>query len=125
MPPPGSVTTMGTCQLRATNPTGPGRMPALVADEVIRTTTAPPPRPAALPSADSGVQLAAMTDGRKRALSALAYHVGGLLEWSGGDNNRVTDQLVEVGVIRGLTQGIAQRIVTRAVANGTKKPIRP
>ena len=42
-------------------------------------------------------QLAAMTDGRKRALSALAYHGGGLLAWSGLDREHVVSQLVDAG----------------------------
>ena len=42
-------------------------------------------------------RLVGMTDGRQRALSALAYHVGGLLRWSGANSGQVTGQLVDAG----------------------------
>ena len=138
---PGAITTAGTYQIRGGDRAHPGHTPAWLAREVIRATTAPTPRPAAPPPSQppgsgpaaylatvigrGAVQLAALTDGRKRTLSALAYHVGGLLDWSGGDSSRATDQLVEVGVASGLAPGIAQRIVTRAMANGIAKPIHP
>jgi hypothetical protein len=113
---PGAVTTVGTYQIRDADPAQPGRMPAWLAREVIRaTTTAAPLRPAIRPPlsrADGpgpaaylvtvvsrgAAQLAAMTDGRKRALSALAYHAGGLLDWSGLAREQVTAQLVDAGL---------------------------
>ena len=97
---PGATTTAGTYRLRGGDPAHPGRMPAWLAREVIRATTTAPRQPATAPPLPSpggpgpaaylatvigrgATQLAALTDGRKRALSALAYHAGGLLAWSG------------------------------------------
>ena len=93
---PGATTTAGTYQIRGGDPARPGRMPAWLAREVIRVTTTAPRQPATPPPLPSpggpgpaaylatvitrgAAQLAALTDGRKRALSALAYHAGGLL----------------------------------------------
>ena len=104
---PGAITTAGTYPLRGGDPARPGRMPGWLAREVIRATTTAPRQPATPPplpsSGGSGpaaylatvinrgaVQLAALTDGRKRALSALAYHAGGLLHWSGLPREHVT-----------------------------------
>jgi hypothetical protein len=70
-------------------------------------------------------QLTAMTDGRKRALSALAYHAGGLLAWSGMDREHIVSQLIEVGTAAGLRPGISARIVNRAIANGIDRPVIP
>jgi hypothetical protein len=139
---PGVVTATGTYQLRAGAPARPGRMPAWLAREVIRATTAPPPRPAGSPPPSqlggpgpaaylatvisrSAAQLAAMTDGRKRALSALAYHVGGLLAWSGQDREHITSQLTDVGTAAGLAPGASARIVNRAITNGIARPVNP
>ena len=66
-----------------------------------------------------------MTDGRKRALSALAYHAGGLLAWSGLDREHVTSQLIDAGTAAGLRPGISARIVNRAITNGEARPITP
>ena len=66
-----------------------------------------------------------MSDGRQRALSALAYQAGGLLEWSGADSGQVTGQLVDAAIASGLTPALAERIVMRALANGISRPIRP
>ena len=66
-----------------------------------------------------------MTDGRQRALSALAYHVGGLLGWSGLDASQVTGQLVDAGITSGLPASLATRIVRRAMANGIERPVTP
>ena len=131
-----------TYPLRGGDPARPGRMPTWLAREVIRVTTATPPRPAiATPLPQSGgpgpaaylatvigrdaVQLAAMTDGRQRALSALAYHVGGLLAWSGQPREQIASQLIDAGIAAGLGTGIAIRIVRRAVANGEARPLTP
>ena len=70
-------------------------------------------------------QLTALTDGRKRALSALAYHVGGLLAWSGLDRGQVASQLVDAGTAAGLRPGISDRIVNRAISNGIDRPRTP
>jgi hypothetical protein len=116
-------------------------MPAWLAQEVIRTTTTAPRRPATPPPPRGGgpgpaaylatvigrgaAQLAAMTDGRKRALSALAYHVGGLLHWSGADREKVTSQLIDAGTVAGLGPGISARVVNRAITNGIAWPVTP
>jgi hypothetical protein len=70
-------------------------------------------------------QLANLTDGRKRALSALAYHAGGLLAWSGLDREHVTGQLIDAGITAGLSPGGSARIVDRALANGLAQPVTP
>jgi hypothetical protein len=66
-----------------------------------------------------------MTDGRKRALSALAYHAGGLLHWSGLTRENVTGQLIDAATASGLGSGVATRIVTRGLANGIDRPVTP
>jgi hypothetical protein len=65
-------------------------------------------------------QITAMTDGRKRALPALAYHVGGLLAWSGQSREQIASQLIDAGIAAGLGTGIATRIV--AVLLPTARP---
>jgi hypothetical protein len=70
-------------------------------------------------------RLACITDGRQRALSALAYHVGGLIGWSGADVGQVTGQLVDAGTASGLSASTATRIVRRAIANGIERPVAP
>jgi len=138
---PGAVTTTGTYRLRAGDPARPGRMPAWLARQVIRVTTAPPrwvvvpplpgsagPGPAAYLAtviSRGAAQLAAMTDGRKRALGALAYQAGGLLAWSGQAEGEVIDRLTNAGTATGLRAAEARRIVTRSLANGLTKPITP
>lgn len=131
----------GNYQLRGGDPARPGRMPGWLAREITRVTTAPP-RPAAPPAppraggpgpaaylttviSRGAARLAAMTDGRKRALSALAYHAGGLLAWSGLDREHIATQLTAAGITAGLKPGDATRIVTRALANGISRPVTP
>ena len=137
---PGAVTTAGPYQMRGGQPARPGRMPAWLAREVIRASTATPQRPAtpSLLSQPDGpgpaaylvtvigrgtAQLAAMTDGRKRALSALAYHAGGLLHWSGLSREDVVSQLITAGTASGLEPGTTARIVNRAITNGIERPV--
>jgi hypothetical protein len=137
---PGAATTADTYQVRSGDPIRPGRMPNWLAREVIRATTAAPPRPVARPPLPTSggpgpaaylatvinhgaAQLAAMTDGRKRALSALAYHAGGLLDWSGLAREHVASQLTDAGTAAGLGPGISVRIVNRAIANGIDRPV--
>jgi hypothetical protein len=140
---PGAITTAGAYQVRGGDPARPGRMPAWLAREVIRVTGAAPlPRPAAQRPAsgsagagaavylaaviDRGAgQLATMTDGRKRALSALAYYAGGLLAWSGLDREPVARQLSDAGATAGLQPSISARIVNRALINGISRPVTP
>ena len=137
---PGATTTAGTYQIRGGDPTRPGRMPGWFAREVIRATTTAPRQPATPPPLPSpggpgpaaylatvidrgAVQLAALTDGRKRALSALAYHAGGLLHWSGLPREHVTGQLIDAGTTAGLAPRDATRIVHRAITNGIDRPV--
>jgi hypothetical protein len=138
---PGAVTTAGSYRIRGGDPAQPGRMPAWLAREVIRAASAAPPRPITPPQPQpaggpgpaaylatvitrGAAQLAALTDGRKRALSALAYHAGGLLQWSGLDRAHITSQLIDAGTAAGLGRGISGRIVNRAIANGIDRPVR-
>jgi hypothetical protein len=139
---PGATTSKGTYRLRGGDLANPGRMPEWLARETTRAAT-PRPRPAAVsrplpapggpgPAAyltavlDHGTaRLAALTDGRQRALSALAYHAGGLLAWSGLDPGHVTRRLTDAGVASGLGPGLAARIVRRALTNGTTRPLTP
>jgi Bifunctional DNA primase/polymerase, N-terminal len=139
---PGAATSTGIYQLRSGDPARPGHMPTWLANEVTRVAAAPEPRPAAPPPpaqpggsgpaaylatviSRGAVQLAAMTDGRKRALSALAYHVGGLLAWSGQDREHIASQLADAGTAAGLPPGISARIVNRAITNGIARPVTP
>lgn len=138
---PGAITRTGQYAIRPGSPGHPGQMPGWLARETIRAATPPTrPRPAtALNAADGGpgpaaylhtvinhgaTQLATMSDGRKRALSALAYQAGGLLEWSGLDRGHVTSQLIDAGTAAGLSPGASARIVHRAIANGISRPVR-
>ena len=115
-------------------------MPAWLAREVIRATTTAPRQPATPPPLPSpggpgpaaylatvisrgATQLAALTDGRKRALSALAYHAGGLLAWSGADHDHITSQLIDAGTAAGLQPADSARIVHRAITNGINRPL--
>jgi hypothetical protein len=139
---PGAATTAGAYRIRGGDPARPGRMPGWLAREVERAA-APRPRAAALPGPlpapggpgpaayltavlDRGTaRLATLTDGRQRALSALAYHAGGLLAWSGLDPGHVTTRLVEAGTASGLSPSLAARIVRRALDRGTARPLTP
>ena len=137
---PGAATTAGPYPVRGGDPAHPGRMPAWLAHEVIRATTIAPRQPVSPPPAWSpggpgpaaylatvigrgATQLAALTDGRKRALSALAYHVGGLLAWSGANREHITGQLIDAGTAAGLRPNTSARIVNRAITNGTERPL--
>ena len=140
---PGAATTVGNYHVRRGDPARPGRMPSWLAREVIRATTTrptrpapppPPPEPGAGPGPGAylvtvitrgATQLAALTDGRKRALSALAYHVGGLLAWSGASQDHITAQLTDAGTTAGLRHSDSARIVHRAITNGINRPITP
>ena len=66
-----------------------------------------------------------MRGGRKRALAKLAYHVGGLLDWSGLPRQHVTDRLADAGIAGGLPPHDAHRIARRALANGIARPVTP
>jgi hypothetical protein len=137
---PSAVTASGTYAVRSGDPGTPGRMPTWLAREVIRVAGPRPARPTPPPAParptgqghakylntviDRGAaELAQLKDGRKLALSALAYKAGGLLAWSGLPHDQVHDQLVTVGTTSGLNPALARRIVTRALANGTAAPL--
>ena len=139
---PGAVTTAGTYEICTGDPAKPGNMPGWLSREVIRVSAskpAAPPLGPALPPAPGprgaaylttvinrgADQLAVMNDGRKRELAKLAYHVGGLLGWSGLPADYVTDQLADAGIASGLSPRDARRIVRRGLANGIAQPIAP
>ncbi len=118
-------------------------MPAWLAREVIRVAAARPAELSAPPATSiagppgcgaayldtvirrGAARLTAMDDGRKRALSALAYQAGGLLAWAGLTAEQVTPRLVDVGTASGLQPADAARIVRRAIANGIARPLTP
>ena len=74
---------------------------------------------------NGAANLATLTDGRKQALSALAYKVGGYLAWAGQNESEVIDQLTAAGTDSGLNQHDAERTATRALANGKRRPLTP
>jgi hypothetical protein len=137
---PGATTQTGRYEIRPGSPERPGQMPEWLARETIRAaaggTRSCPARPLSAPADGPGpaaylttvisrgaTELAVMTDGRKRALSELAYHAGGLLIWSGLNLTDVSSQLTRAGTVAGLKPGDAARIVNRAIANGISRPI--
>ncbi|MEQ4207934.1 bifunctional DNA primase/polymerase [Actinopolymorpha sp. B9G3] len=141
---PGATTTAGKYEVVTGDIANPGRLPAWLAREVSRVTTPRPPRPVRpVPPPQPGLsssgrgpaaylttvinrgtnRLTGMRDGRKRALAALAYHAGGLLDWSGLDEADVTNQLVAAGTASGLSANQAHRITHRALARGIATPL--
>ncbi|MGH3326330.1 MAG: bifunctional DNA primase/polymerase [Streptomycetales bacterium] len=139
---PAATTTAGTYRLLAGDPAAPGRMPTWLAHETTRVATVHPPRPAPqLPAPRPGkpgpgaaaylttvinrgaAHIASLTDGRKRALAALAYHTGGLLAWSGLNPDHVTQRLITAGTASGLPHRTATRVVHRALTRGTAEPL--
>ncbi|WP_067489075.1 bifunctional DNA primase/polymerase [Actinomadura hibisca] len=139
---PGATTVTGHYQRTAGDPARVGRMPEWLAEEVLRVAIdrpAPPAAPALAASSGSGcsrsaaylvtvidngaAELAALTDGRKSSLSALAYKTGGLLAWSGLSRSSVEDRLVTAGTVSGLPERLARRIVHRALTNGLARPL--
>jgi hypothetical protein len=139
---PGAATTAGAYEITSGTPANPGQMPAWLAREVGRVAGPQPARRQPGPAAPSlpgrvgaaylttvinrgAARIAAMDDGRKSALAALAYQAGGLLAWSGLPEHEVTDRLTDAGITSGLPATTARRIVIRALANGLAKPITP
>jgi hypothetical protein len=142
---PGAATTTGTYHLTGGNPGQPGHMPAWLACEVLRVAgplpaSPGPVRPGPASAAQPGragaaylttvidrgaARLVGLSDGRKRALAALAYQAGGLLAWSGQPEHDVTGRLTRAGTASGLRPAEARRIVTRALANGLARPLPP
>jgi hypothetical protein len=68
-------------------------------------------------------KLTTLADGRKRALAALAYQTGGLLEWSGLPHDQTTEQLITAGTTAGLPYNTAARIVHRSLTRGLNEPL--
>jgi hypothetical protein len=135
---PGTTTPRGAYQILSGNLARPGQMPDWLAREVLRVATPKPTPPAPAPQARSGsgpaaylitvidngaAELAILNDGRKAALSALAYKVGGLLHWANLTETDVTTQLTTAGTASGLPERTAHRIVTRALTNGLARPL--
>ena len=120
----------------------PGKPPPWLAREILRVGGPRPATAAAGPHSSRGPNnartaylhavirngiagLTSLTDGRKQALSALAYKVGGYLTWAGHTEADVIDQLVAAGTASGLTHREATRTTTRALANGLARPLTP
>ena len=139
---PGTATAAGSYRILSGTPAMPGQMPSWLSREILRVTRPGSARrqPRLVGPSEpgragarylttvinrGGARLSAMTDGRKRALAALAYQAGGLLAWSGLAEHEVTDWLTGAGTTSGLQAAEAHRIVTRSLANGLAKPITP
>ncbi|GAB3979167.1 bifunctional DNA primase/polymerase [Actinoallomurus acanthiterrae] len=140
---PGATATAGRYQITGGDPAHPGLLPGWLTREVLRIAAArdhrpapplPRPRPARTgargPAAylttvinRGAAELAALTDGRQRALAALAYQTGGLLEWSGLAHDQTTEQLITAGTAAGLPYNLAARIVHRSLTRGLDDPL--
>jgi hypothetical protein len=142
---PGATTHKGTYRTTSGNPADPGRMPGWLECEVVRVADRREHRPRVPPARlrprryggnEQGpatyltivinrgtARLATLTDGRKRALAALAYQTGGLLEWSGLPHGQVTEQLTAAGTTAGLAYTTAARIVRRSLTRGLAEPL--
>jgi hypothetical protein len=144
---PGTTTANGTYQHCDGDPANPGTPPGWLAREIRRVAGPPPPRPETALAMAGGAarhppvgrpsaylqavltngtgQLAGLMDGRQRALSALAYKVGGLLAASGLTEAYVLDQLVTAAAKSGLPYPLAERLARRSLANGQSRPLTP
>lgn len=120
-----------------------GAMPEWLATEVIRVASqapptrphAPTPTPRPMTSTSragayidavlgNGIRdLAGLRDGRKAALAALAYKLGGLIAGAGLDWATTESALVDAGIGVGLTSAVATRTVTRSMSNGRSRPL--
>ena len=140
---PGATSTKGTYEITAGDVDAPGRMPDWLAHDVVRTAgrrehQPVPPRVRPLPMTRDNrgpaaylttvinrgtTRLAALRDGRQRALAALAYQTGGLLEWSGLPHDTTADQLITAGTGAGLPYNLATRIVHRSLTRGLNDPL--
>ena len=141
---PGATSRKGLYAITGGNIDAPGQMPEWLAHEVKRVAgrhehrpiaPRPRPRPNAIPGRGpaaylttvinrGSAQLATLTDGRKTALAALAYQIGGLLEWSGLPHDTTADQLITAGISAGLPHNIAARIVHRSLMRGIDQPLK-
>jgi hypothetical protein len=140
---PGATTRAGPYRILAGDPATPGTLPAWLAREITRACQPRPPARQASPLPHAAVadrrgaayvnavitrgtaRLAAIDDGRKRALAAIAYQVGGLLAWSGLPADQVTKHLASAGTASGIQHADALRIVTRSLARGIAQPLSP
>ena len=136
---PGTSTTVGTYRHSGGDPRRPGRMPAWLAGEVIRIAGPVQPTPlhpaTTLRNAPTAYldtvlrngtnHLASLTDGRKTALAALAYQIGGYLTWAQATEHDVLDRLTAAATTAGLPHYTAERIARRALANGQARPLTP
>ncbi|MGW5680332.1 bifunctional DNA primase/polymerase [Nonomuraea sp. NPDC003754] len=144
---PGATTSTGTYTKRSGDITAPGHMPAWLAHEVTRVAATsrsqshargpqiiPGDRRSDVKAARRYLtiviergsnHLATLTDGRQRALSALAYQTGGLLSWSGLPEHQVAAWLIDAGERSGLPHHLATRIVHRSLDQGTRSPLSP
>ncbi|MBO3744902.1 bifunctional DNA primase/polymerase [Streptosporangiaceae bacterium NEAU-GS5] len=137
---PGATTGAGTYRVLSGTHAAPGQMPDWLAREVVRVaSTRPRHHPHATRPADrsrttaanylttvisrGATRLTGLTDGRQRALAALAYQAGGLLTWSGLPESHVVSWLITAGEASGLPTRVATRIVRRALANGMRQPL--
>ncbi|MEQ7011372.1 bifunctional DNA primase/polymerase [Actinopolymorpha sp. B17G11] len=139
---PGATATAGPYEVVAGDIASPGQLPTWLAREIIRVTSRHPTRPVPRsPRPQQGrsgrgpaayvttvimrgaERLATMRDGRKCALAALAYQVGGLLDWSGLDESDVAEQLVIAGTSSGLSTSQAHRITHRSLVRGMAAPL--
>ena len=140
---PGATSAKGRYEITAGQLDAPGRMPDWLAHEVVRVAGQrqhrPRPTPPRLRSSAptrrgraaylttvinrGSARLAALPDGRKRALAALAYQAGGLLEWAGLPHDQTTEQLITVGATAGLPYNLAARIVRRSLERGLNEPL--
>lgn len=140
---PGAIARTGPYEILAGDLTALGRMPQWLAREVIRVAGTPRPARTPLPAQALPVHhqgppayltaviergaadLVTLTDGRQRALSALAYKAGGYLDWSGLPRQQIEERLISAGTTSGLAERLARRIVTRSLANGLRFPLAP
>ncbi len=136
---PGTSITTGTYRHTGGDPRHPGRMPDWLAREVIRISGPPQPirpRPATAarnaPTAYLDIvlrngtrRLASLTDGRRTALAALAYQIGGYLTRAHATEHDVLDQLIAAATAAGLPHHTAERIARRALTNGQARPLTP
>jgi hypothetical protein len=136
---PGAHTAKGTYHHTTGDIAKPGRLPPWLAHEITRAAGPPTPRPTPPPTrtatGNRGAnylntvinrgtdQLKTLKDGRKLALSALAYQAGGLLAWSGLNETDITEDLIAAGIASGLPHRTAERTVTRALNNGKQRPL--
>jgi hypothetical protein len=70
-------------------------------------------------------RLSTLADGRKQELAALAYKIGGYLDWAGQSQSDVLGHLIDAGINAGLSHAVAERTARRSLANGLTHPLAP